>query len=73
MATRTSDQHLVKQFAYDHGRCSQDGPDEGARVSANVTGSVRESKRRRRQGPEVIACFGGYRFGVSKGKFPCLG
>ncbi|KAH8083077.1 hypothetical protein HD553DRAFT_53516 [Filobasidium floriforme] len=47
MATRTMDQELVAEFSEDHGRRDED-----------EYGMERESKRRRRAGPEVIACFG---------------
>lgn len=47
MATRTTDQELVSKFSEDHGRRDED-----------EYGKERESKRRRRAGPEVIACFG---------------
>lgn len=53
MATRTTDQELVSKFSHDHGRRDED-----------EYGSERESKRRRRAGPEVIACFGESRFEV---------
>lgn len=47
MATRTTDQELVAEFSENHGRRDED-----------EYGRERESKRRRRAGPEVIACFG---------------
>lgn len=47
MTTRTTDQELVSCFGRDHGRVDDD-----------EYGRERESKRQRRSGPEVIACFG---------------